>query len=74
MPYVRKYEGFSDEADFFPGTAEMLLSLKAEGYFLGVVTSRCRDELERYFTKFHLERFFDFIICADDTQLHKPHP
>lgn len=72
--WMDAYGQFADEADFFPGAAEMILTLKAAGYFLGIVTSRCRSELERYFAKFHLERFFDFIICADDTQLHKPHP
>lgn len=72
--WMEVYSQFADEADFFSGIAEMLLSLKASGYFLGIVTSRCRNELKRYFAKFHLDRFFDFMICADDTKLHKPQP
>lgn len=52
----------------------MLDQLKRQGYGLGIVTSRTREEYSRYFLPFHLESIFDHIICADDTKRHKPDP
>lgn len=72
--WIVNYQKFAGEADFFGGVWEMLLSLKASGYSLGVVTSRCRKEYEDYFRIFRLETIFDLIICADDTEKHKPDP
>lgn len=72
--WTENYGKFAAEADFFPGTKEMLLELKEHGYFLGVVTSRSVEEYNAYFQKFHLEELFDCIVCADATKKHKPDP
>lgn len=72
--WIRNYERFAPEADFFPGTKEMLLTLKSRGCSLGVVTSRCREEYDKYFRIFRLEEIFDRIVCADETAKHKPTP
>lgn len=72
--WVDLYQNFAREAVFFPGTEEMLRTLKAQGRTLGIVTSRSREEYDRYFSAFHLETLFDWIVCADDTARHKPDP
>lgn len=72
--WMKNYERFASEADFFPGTREMLSALKSNGCSLGVVTSRCRQEYNHYFGVFHLEELFGRIVCADETAKHKPNP
>lgn len=72
--WMANYGKFAGKADFFDGTKEMLQSLKEQGHLLGVVTSRCQDEYDRYFHAFHLEKIFDRIVLADDTEKHKPDP
>lgn len=72
--WMKNYGRFSVEADFFEGCREMLAELKQHGVSLGIVTSRCQEEYDRYFRSFHLENIFDCIICADDTDRHKPDP
>ena len=72
--WMKNYEKFAAEADFFPGTREMLSALKSRGFSLGVVTSRCRKEYHDYFGAFHLEELFGRIVCADETAKHKPDP
>ena len=72
--WMQCYSKFSDQTTFFQGTENMLLSMKASGLHLGVVTSRKKLELENYFRKFNLENIFNLVVCADDTLNHKPNP
>lgn len=72
--WMKNYEKFTGEADFFPGIREMLMALKENKCSLGIVTSRTREEYNRYFQSFHLENLFQRIICADETEKHKPEP
>lgn len=72
--WVNNYQKFAKEVSFFAGIKEMLLNLKEQGYSLGIVTSRCKEEYDNYFCTFHLETMFDLIVCADDTKKHKPNP
>ena len=59
--------------DVFPGTREALEALRARGVRLGVVTSKNSEEYAQDFVPFALETYFDTIVIADDTALHKPH-
>ena len=59
--------------DVFPGTREALEALRARGVRLGVVTSKNSEEYAQDFVPFGLETYFDTIVTADDTALHKPH-
>lgn len=72
--WMKNYDRFAAEADFFPGVREMLRRLKGAGRSLGVVTSRTREEYDAYFSRFCLEEYFGRIVCADDTEKHKPEP
>ena len=53
--------------------ADALEALRARGVRLGVVTSKNSEEYAQDFVPFALETYFDTIVIADDTALHKPH-
>ena len=57
----------------FPGIRQLLEKLKENGARLGIVTSRNAEEYRRDFLPFGLEGYFDTVICADDTLIHKPY-
>ena len=63
---------FHKEMRLFDGVREVMDRLRATGVKTGVVTSKLRNELEADFTEFDLFRYFDFIVCANDTEKHKP--
>jgi pyrophosphatase PpaX len=58
----------------FAGTEPALQSLQDLGLRLAVVTSKRNSLAERGLGIFGLERHFELLIGADDTELHKPHP
>lgn len=58
----------------YPGVREMIESVRSAGARLGVVTSKRRWSSERALEMFDLRRFIDVVICAEDTEKHKPHP
>lgn len=58
----------------FPGTRELIETLKARGYKLGIVTSRLRPTTMEGLDKYGLTDCFDYIVTADDTDKHKPDP
>lgn len=72
--WLSNYRIFAKESRLYDGIESMLGHLKADGIYLGIVTSRRRWELDTYFGNFHFERLFPIIICADDTEKHKPSP
>lgn len=67
--YLYEYD---NTVTIFSGLEETLAALSQKGCKLGVVTSRVREDFEREFQHFPIRRYFDTIICADDTQEHKP--
>lgn len=66
------YPSYGQKASFFADAVNTLRELKKHGCVLGVVTSRYRVECEKYFSHLSLSEYFDTVICADDTVLHKP--
>jgi len=58
----------------FEGIRETLAALKAQGRYLGIVTSRQHSELDSDLAHFGLDHLFDKVICAEDTTRHKPEP
>jgi len=58
----------------FPGTDEMLKGLKEKGLKTGIVTSRFNDSTEEGLRLFGLWQYFDALVGADDTHIHKPNP
>ncbi|MDR1422852.1 MAG: HAD-IA family hydrolase [Coriobacteriales bacterium] len=58
----------------FPGTDAALASLSREGLRLAIVTSKRNSLAERGLKVFGFERYFELLIGADDTDVHKPNP
>ena len=58
----------------FPGITALLDHLTAAGCGIGVVTSRVREEFRADFTRFGILSYFTTVVCADDTERHKPDP
>lgn len=60
--------------DVFSGIKELLDELKKHSVMTGVVTSKTNLEFSNDFVPFGLVKHLPYVVCADDTELHKPHP
>lgn len=70
--YLLKYKSF---IRLFDGIPELLSSLKAEGYSLGIVTSKTRNEFGVDFdVPFGITDYFDTVVCVEDALRPKPNP
>ncbi|ERI93867.1 HAD hydrolase, family IA, variant 1 [Clostridiales bacterium oral taxon 876 str. F0540] len=58
----------------FDDIKDTLIKLNELGISTGIVTSKTREEFTDNFTPFELNDFFKIVICADDTEKHKPNP
>ncbi|MBU3113036.1 pyrophosphatase PpaX [Clostridium lacusfryxellense] len=56
------------------GVAEGIKELHRLGYKLGIVTSRLNESAIRGIKHYGLMDYFEVIISADDTEIHKPDP
>ena len=67
-------ENFEKLIAIHKGVKEGVEELHRQGYKLGIVTSRLNDSAIRGLNHFGLMDYFESIIGADDTDLHKPDP
>jgi len=58
----------------YEGIQQLLASLKEHSISTGVVTSKTKQEFVDDFVPFGLDQYMQYVICADDTTLHKPNP
>jgi HAD superfamily hydrolase (TIGR01549 family) len=58
----------------FPDLEEIIKLLHELQIKTGIVTSKTKQELIDDFYPFGLYDYFDYIVCADDTNRHKPDP
>ena len=63
-----------DKVKVFDGIEETLITLGERGIAKGIITSRTREEFLVDFVPTGLAKYFDTVICADDTTKHKPDP
>lgn len=63
---------YIDANKIFEGIAELLENLRKLDYKMGIVTSRTREEFTHEFCRLGISHYFTTIVCADDTQEHKP--
>ena len=63
---------YADTVSVFSGITELLENLLRQNCKIGIVTSRTREEFEHDLSHLPINRFFETIVCADDTQAHKP--
>jgi HAD superfamily hydrolase (TIGR01549 family) len=69
--YFRKY---LSTICLFEEISDVLAELKKNHFGLGIITSETWPEWQHHVRRFHLEEFFDTVICAEDTIRHKPDP
>ncbi len=58
----------------FAGIQELLTALIHKEITRGIVTSKTKVELRDDFEPFGLLSSLPYVVCADDTEKHKPHP
>ena len=63
---------YADTIKVFDGITGLLKNLRSLDYKMGIVTSKTREEFTHDFCQFGISHYFKTIICADDTQEHKP--
>lgn len=73
--YRRHNEPLHDELEAFWEVAEILPRLRDEGRRLGIVTAKRRATVQLAFDRLPaLERAFEVVVTAEDTERHKPDP
>ena len=70
--WVKKMGNYTNTVKVFDGIIELLKNLRSLDYEMGIVTSKTREEFTNDFCPFWISHNFKTIICADDTQEHKP--
>lgn len=63
---------FYSDITVFSGLEEVIKKLYETDVTIGIVTSKTKQELIDDFYPFGINDYFDYIVCADDTVLHKP--
>jgi pyrophosphatase PpaX len=73
--YREHNEPLHAELQACDGILDVLPTLEREGRRLGIVTAKRRATVQLAFEVIRgLERHFDVVVGADDTERHKPHP
>jgi pyrophosphatase PpaX len=72
--YREHNEPLHDDLVAFEGIERVLERLKCEGRQLGIVTAKRRRTVDLAFAILPLERYFDAVVTAEQTEHHKPHP
>ena len=67
-------EVFTDFVEVFPGMLDLLKTLRQKGYKMGLVTSRTKDTTWSGLEHYGMDKYFDAVITAGDTDRHKPDP
>ncbi|MBC8059868.1 MAG: HAD family hydrolase [Clostridiaceae bacterium] len=69
--YLKEY--FS-HVKVFDDIKDTLVKLAEMGISVGIVTSKNKEEFINDFIPFELSNYFNLVVCADDTEKHKPYP
>lgn len=72
QPWAKKT--LRPSAELLPGAGELISSLKAHGFLIGIVTTKHRHQIVDILGKFGLDRTFDVIIGSEDVSRKKPDP
>jgi len=65
---------FLHEVTVFEEIEDVIKELSLSKLKLGIVTSKTKNDLNEGFEPFGLNNYFEHIICACDTEKHKPNP
>lgn len=69
--YLKEY---FNHVKVFDNIKETLVELNQMGISTGIVTSKTKEEFINDFEPFGLTNYFKLVVCADDTEKHKPNP
>lgn len=69
--YLKEY---FHHVKIFNDIKESLVKLNEMGVSIGIVTSKTKEEFLNDFVPFGLSHYFKLVVCADDTEKHKPNP
>ncbi|MBU3102271.1 MULTISPECIES: HAD family hydrolase [Clostridium] len=69
--YLKEY---FHHVKIFDDIKESLVELNEMGVSIGIVTSKTKEEFLNDFVPFGLSNYFKLVVCADDTEKHKPNP
>ncbi len=69
--YLKEY---FHHVKIFDDIKESLVKLNESGVLIGIVTSKTKEEFLNDFVPFGLSNYFKVVVCADDTEKHKPNP
>ncbi|MCR4588338.1 MAG: HAD-IA family hydrolase [Lachnospiraceae bacterium] len=58
----------------FPGTEEVLKTLKAQGKTLTIASARNKESLDAFLEGWGVRDLFAYVLSGDDTTRLKPHP
>ena len=70
----RYFKEYFHSVKVFDYIKDTLIKLKEMGISTGIVTSKTKEEFINDFVPFGLTNYFELIVCADDTEKHKPNP
>lgn len=70
----RAQEVMAPSASFYPGVAQMLQTLSAQGWRLGIVTSKQGAQIDKILRLHQLRDPFDKVLGGDDVSREKPDP
>lgn len=66
------FKAYSEGVRLFDGIVPVLEELRKRNIVCGIVTSRNRTEVANDVTLSAVMKYFDYVICAEDTEKHKP--
>jgi len=66
------FKAFAESVGPFPGVAELLVQVENLKLRCGIVTSRNRSEVSNDPSLQKLIKYFQYIVCVEDTEKHKP--
>ena len=69
--YLKEY---FHHVKIFDDIKETIVELNEMGVSTGIVTSKTEEEYLNDFVPFGLSNYFKLVVCADDTEKHKPNP
>ncbi|WP_443660962.1 HAD family hydrolase [Clostridium algidicarnis] len=69
--YLKEY---FHHVKIFDNIKETIVKLNQMGVSTGIVTSETKEEFLNDFVPFGLSNYFKLVVCADDTEEHKPNP
>ncbi len=58
----------------FEGVRELLERLRAEGYRIGIATSRTQYSFWKYMKELGIDSYVDVLVSMEDVEKHKPDP